>query len=156
MLEYVNSLSIQKGNEVSKHVHIMEVDHWKIPFQIASFLPFYVEIKKKMFQDLFTFMCFECFACISLQHIHVWCLQRSEEGYIPWDWCYREFWATLWLLVWVEPWYSRRAASALNHQAIFTVPRESLNIISYVNVLRMFRVGSHQSHKRKLLWSKVV
>lgn len=74
----VNSLSIQESNEVSKLIPVMEVDHYKIPIQIAPFLPFCVEILKNCFKiDLILYV---LPAFISLKHIHVWCLQRSEEG----------------------------------------------------------------------------
>lgn len=62
----------------------------------------------------FLFYVYRCFACkyTSVYCLYAWCPWTPEEGImLPWDWAYKQLWATVWELG-LEPRSFRREASA--------------------------------------------
>lgn len=51
---------------------------------------------------------------MSVYHVPAWCLWRPGGCQSAWNWSYRWFWGTVWVLG-IEPEFSARATSALNN-----------------------------------------
>ena len=81
---------------------------------------------KKWFLLLFLFYFLRMgllLACVSVHHIHP-VLSEARRGYqIPWGWSYRQLSTAMCTGYWI--WTSGRAASAVNHRAIYLAPRRN-------------------------------